>query len=509
MIYFDTLQLNTFLQQYSIEKKQQEEINAFYQQKDNAFVWLNDSGLNEYAKSFIALLRNEDSLQKTNNATSKQKFQKLYTTISSNTKFNIKDSTSKAFEFLLTTFFLDYAQQNWESINEDKIKNAGWYITKKNVSPTQRLNLFLKNDISKNPSYLPVNRQYALLNNNLKKYIVIEHNGGWKNWTKSITTLKKGDSNAIIPLIKQQFSLQDDLVNNDNNNMFNDALETAVKKFQSRFGINADGIIAGKTLTELRVPIHQRIEQILINIERSKWMPIEQQGDYLAVNIPDFKLLVYNNNNLEWSCNVVVGKSQISSNTIIFNDSLENIVFSPYWNLPSSIMFKETLPAMSRNGKYLNNHNMEIINNNEQVIAQSQIKQSELGKNFPYMIRQKPGKNNALGLVKFLFPNNYNIYMHDTPEKSLFEESNRMFSHGCIRVKEPVKLAKFLLRKDTIWTDEKIANAMNGEKEIYVKMKNKVPVYIAYFTVWVDRAGNLNFRDDIYHHDIKMKQLLF
>ncbi|MCX6210628.1 MAG: L,D-transpeptidase family protein [Bacteroidetes bacterium] len=507
--YFDTFQLHTFLEQHLIEKNQQNDIKAFYQQRDNAFVWLNDSGLNEYAKSFIELLSNEDSLQKTNNATSKQKFQKLYSTISSNTKFNIKDSATKAFEFLLTTIFLDYAQQHWEGISEEKIKQSGWFITKNNISATQRLNIFLKNDISKNPSYLPVNRQYALLNDYFKKYIAIEKKGGWKNWTSNIKGFKKEDSSATISLIKQQLVLQEDLVTNDNTNVFNDALEVAVKKFQKRFGLNEDGIITGKTLIEMNIPLRQRIQQLMVNIERSKWMPIEQQGDYLAVNIPDFKLLVYNNNKLEWSCNVVVGKSQISSNTIIFNDSLENIVFSPYWNLPSSIMFKETLPAMSRNGQYLNNHNMEIINNNEQIIAQSQIKQSQLGKNFPYMIRQKPGKNNALGLVKFLFPNNYNIYMHDTPEKSLFEESNRMFSHGCIRVKEPVKLAKFLLRKDTSWTDEKISNAMNSGKEIYVKMKNKVPVYIAYFTAWVDRAGNLNYRDDIYHHDVKMKQLIF
>ncbi len=391
-------------------------------------------------------------------------------------------------------------------ISQEKVNQAGWFITKNNISSIERLDLFLKNDIQKNKSYQPVNRQYNLLNVYLKKYTALEKKGGWVN---NITTAKKGDSASTILLIKEQLFLQGDLVVNDYTNVFNDSVELAVKKFQHRLGIAENGIVGGKTLMELNVSIHQRIEQLMINIERSKWMPIEQEGDYLAVNIPDFKLLVYTNNKLEWSCNVVVGKSNFSSHTIIFNDSLVDIVFSPYWNVPASIMFKETLPAIRSNRHYLSSRNMEIVDENNKTIPLSRINKNQLRSGFPYSIRQKPGKNNSLGLVKFLFPNNYNIYMHDTPEKSLFNESTRMFSHGCIRVEEPIKLAKFLLRNDSSWTDEKIATAMDGTKEIYVKLHRKIPVYIAYFTAWVDKAGNLNFRDDIYHHDAKMKELIF
>ncbi len=503
---FDSSYLSVFFERYSIKKDEQENIQAFYDSTKNSFIWLNELGLNTHAINFIALLNDEDSLQKITNKSNKQNLQILYQTVFNNKSFNIKDTTAINLELLLTIGFFNYAQQHWEGISQVKIEQAGWFISKNKVSLIQRLNLCIKNDTTKSAIYKPVYRQYNLLSNTLKKYTVFEKNG---TWLSNLMAAKTGDTSVKVGLLKQQLFLLEDLVLNNNTNVFDEALEVAVKKFQHRFGITEDGIVAGKTLRELNVPLKQRIEQLVINIERSKWMPIEQMGDYLAVNIPDFKLLVYNNDHLEWSCNVVVGKSTVSSNTIIFNDLLENIVFSPYWNIPSSILFKETLPSINRNSNYLNSHNMEIIDENNTVIPLSAIKQNQLGKNFPYNIRQRPGKNNALGLVKFLFPNNYNIYMHDTPEKSLFDEPNRMFSHGCIRVEEPIKLAKFLLRKDNSWSEEKIITAMNANKEMYVKLNDKIPVYITYFTAWVDRAGNVNFRDDIYGHDVKMKQFQF
>jgi murein L,D-transpeptidase YcbB/YkuD len=186
------------------------------------------------------------------------------------------------------------------------------------------------------------------------------------------------------------------------------------------------------------------------------------------------------------SCNVVVGKA--TNKTVIFRGDMKYVVFSPYWNVPPSIINKEILPAMKRNPNYLAKHNMEYNG----------------GK-----IRQKPGPNNSLGLVKFLFPNSFNIYLHDTPSKSLFKEDKRAFSHGCIRVSEPFELARYLLRHDPSWTPEKINGAMNSGKEQYVTLKNTVPVYLVYFTAFVDAQGKLNFRDDIYNRDQELKEMLF
>ena len=178
---------------------------------------------------------------------------------------------------------------------------------------------------------------------------------------------------------------------------------------------------------------------------------------------------------------------------MMFTGNLNQIVFSPYWNVPSSIVEKEILPAMQRNPNYLASQNMEIV------------KQTS---NLP-VIRQLPGPKNSLGKVKFLFPNSFNIYFHDTPAKSLFERDKRAYSHGCIRLAEPEKMANYLLRNNPEWTPERIHEAMNSGDEKYVKLKNPVPVFITYYTAWVDESGQLNFREDIYSHDKKLAEKMF
>jgi murein L,D-transpeptidase YcbB/YkuD len=223
-----------------------------------------------------------------------------------------------------------------------------------------------------------------------------------------------------------------------------------------------------------------------MNMERIRWVPAQPTTDYLVVNIPEFRLHVYERGQYQWSSSVVVGTA--ANHTVIFTGNLRQIVFSPYWNVPPSILKNEILPAIARNPNYLARNNMEW---------------------YAGGVRQKPGPGNALGKVKFLFPNNYKIYLHDTPSKSLFSEQRRTFSHGCIRVSEPTKLAQFVLRNDENWDSVKIVKAMNAGKEQFYSVKDPIPVYIVYFTAWVDRDGKLNFRDDVYGHDKRMKARLF
>jgi murein L,D-transpeptidase YcbB/YkuD len=309
--------------------------------------------------------------------------------------------------------------------------------------------------------------------------------------------------------LKHLLYVTGDLKQAENTSLFNDSLLMALFRFQKRHGLNEDSSINKATLNALQTSLDDRIQQLLINMERCRWVAGDMKGDYLSVNIPDYRLLVFKDSKLEWSCRVIVGQAKEIHNTVIFNDQIEFIVFSPYWNIPKSILIKETLPAIKRNRRYVSIHHLEIINSKGERVNPNSIKWSRYNKNFPYAIRQKPGEDNALGLVKFLFPNNYNIYLHDTPNKSLFKETSRAFSHGCIRVEEPFKLACYLLKNDTNWTKEKIDSAMHGGEEIYVKLSQKVPVFITYFTAWVDRNGQINFRDDIYLHDARMKQILF
>lgn len=250
-------------------------------------------------------------------------------------------------------------------------------------------------------------------------------------------------------------------------------------------GYKEDGKINKALLAEMNFPVEKRIEQIMVNMERSRWVPVQLIDNYLVINIPEYKLHVYDHDSILFNMNVVVGKNE--HKTVIFNGNLRYIVFSPYWNIPRSILKNETFPAMRRNPDYLAQHNMEWNGGN---------------------VRQKPGPDNSLGLVKFLFPNSHSIYLHDTPAKSLFNEDNRAFSHGCIRVAEPKKLAQYLLRNDTAWNEEKITTAMNKGVEQYVTLKTAIPVFIAYFTAWVDRQGNLNFRNDIYKRDSRLAKMI-
>lgn len=265
----------------------------------------------------------------------------------------------------------------------------------------------------------------------------------------------------------------------------------AVRQAQKRFGLKQDGVISSNLIKELNVPAKDRIEQILINMERMRWMPQQPEGKRIVVNIPEFKLHVYEGPDEVFNMDVVVGK--VGHNTVVFNDELKYVVFSPYWNIPESIVRSEIQPAMARNSDYLDRNNMEQTGYNSGVPV----------------IRQKPGGSNALGLVKFIFPNNYNIYLHDTPSKGLFSRAQRAFSHGCIRVAEPKRLAEYLLKDQPEWTPESISEAMHASEEQWVKLTETVPVFISYFTAWVDNEGLLNFRDDIYGHDKKVGERLF
>ncbi|HYH55814.1 MAG TPA: L,D-transpeptidase family protein, partial [Anseongella sp.] len=284
-------------------------------------------------------------------------------------------------------------------------------------------------------------------------------------------------------------------------------LDSLVSEYRSCNGLKAGGHIDGELLRDLNILPAERARKILVNMERLRWVPKAPGSNYLLVNIPGFMLYAYENDSLAWSMPVVVGKPV--HQTVIFSGSMKYVVFSPYWNIPPGILANETLPAIKRDPSYLRRNNMEVVSGGKVIDPATLNWRKYSASRFPYMIRQKPGGNNSLGNVKFLFPNEYNIYLHDTPAKSLFAADSRSFSHGCIRVSRPGELAAYLLRADSTWNSSKIAQAMRSGKEKYVTLKEPVSVYIGYFTAWVDSQGRLNFRPDIYGHDAKLSAMLF
>ena len=325
----------------------------------------------------------------------------------------------------------------------------------------------------------------------LPLYYKLQQSGNWDSITKPDKPIHLGESSEIIATVKDRLFRLGDLAVNDSTNVLDSALFSAAKSFQRRMGLSVDGAVGAKMITELNITPAQRARQILVNLERMRWMTPKTDSNYIFVNIPEYKMYVYTADTLTFSMNVIVGTA--ANSTVIFSGNLKNIVFSPYWKVPVKIVRNEIVPGIKKNPNYLEKHNMERIGGSDSLPS----------------IRQKPGPSNSLGKVKFLFPNNYDIYFHDTPNRELFGATSRSFSHGCIRVGEPRHLAEYLLRNDTIWTKYRMDTAMNNTKETWVTLKKSVPVVIAYFTAWVDNNGVLNFRKDIYGHDARLAAKLF
>jgi len=331
--------------------------------------------------------------------------------------------------------------------------------------------------------------QYYKLKAVLKKYRAIEQKGGWDTIAvpKDFVSIKPGDSSEVVAKIRTRLFLTGDIDVDSGKKTYGFALQQAILKYKKRNGFALDKTILPKHINEMNVPISSRIKTIIVNMERCRWVSTEvsKAKEFIVVNIPSYRLTYFKDGKVALISNVVVGNTM--NKTVVFSGMMSYIVFSPYWNVPTSIKEKEILPGIKKNKNYLAKHNMEWNGAN---------------------IRQKPGKNNSLGLVKFLFPNTNNIYLHDSPAKELFNQEKRAFSHGCIRVEKPKELANLILEGEANWTPEKIDAAMNKGKESWYTLKNKIPVYIGYFTAWVDSDGNINFYKDIYERDEQLAAML-
>jgi murein L,D-transpeptidase YcbB/YkuD len=296
--------------------------------------------------------------------------------------------------------------------------------------------------------------------------------------------------------------------------VYDTSLVAAVKNFQQRQGLTADGVIGKSSLNFLNTPLTDRIGQIQLGLERLRWLPEKLSNPYLIVNIPSFQLFgIHDGNGLgqhDIQMNVIVGEAVDGRHTPVFHSTMTYIIFRPYWNVPYKISAKELLPLALRNPDYLARSNLELVSNfspNSPVYEPS-YNNIEMLATGALKLRQKPGPKNALGLVKFAFPNTNNVYLHSTPSKGLFQRARRDFSHGCIRVQDPVGLAEFVLADQGEWTRERIESAMNGKNSKTVTLKKGIPVYIFYSTVLANEEGQPHFYQDIYGHDSILQNLL-
>ncbi len=323
-----------------------------------------------------------------------------------------------------------------------------------------------------------------------------------------------GDTYPGVPRLTRLLRLVGDLPADANTpadqSIYSGALVDAVKNFQRRLGRDPNGRIDAQTLSDLNVPLSRRVRQMQLTLERWRWMPDEYQKAPIVANIPEFRLRAYDKDfKIGVTMNVVVGKAYGGHNTPVFSDTMEYVIFRPYWEVPYSITKSEMVPHLLRDPNYLSEKGFEVVDSKQNVtggtVTPEVLAQLRAGKLF---VRQKPGPKNALGLVKFIFPNSFNVYMHDTPAAELFEKSRRDFSHGCIRLEKPADLAVWVLRDNPGWTPERIHAVMNGATTQQVNLAHPIPVFILYATVVVLDDGIVHFYDDIYGHDASLDKTL-
>ncbi len=372
----------------------------------------------------------------------------------------------------------------------------------------------------------------------LERYLGLEKAGDPQALPRVKTPVKPGDLYPNLAQLDQRLlqlgDLPQDAVVDIQSGTYQGAIVEAVKHFQERSELTADGALGPATIQQLNVPLHQRVAQLRLALERWRWLPHDLPSRFLAVNIPGFTLYAYENQHVSLTIPVVVGRafrgdkrtalpSDIHQ-TPVFMDEMEYVIFRPYWNIPVNITRKEILPALKKDPDYLAKHQYEVYDTEHSVVISQEHLDNKLLEQLQsggLELRQKPGPGNSLGLIKFVFPNDYDVYLHGTPETQLFARSRRDYSHGCIRVQDPVGLAEWTLRGDPQWTRENILAATKGDYPVKkqarsgeanepfeVKLSKPIPVLILYATAYVEEDGDVGFFDDIYGYDKDLERAL-
>ena len=398
---------------------------------------------------------------------------------------------------------------------EGRIRTAGYgdFIWKRNIPRENDVDLLLENSSGNLSDIIeelhPKHEQYGKLRKALAEYRKLDESVKIELTAGNVKgVIKPGTKHPSIPKIRQRLSLTDlkPYDPGDDSLRYDDKLVEAVKQFQTRHNLVADGNISQATLKYLNQTFSRKVQQIEVNLERIRWLPEKYGDDYISINVPEYMMRVYQNGKKEMEMKVVLG-SEFNA-TPIFNDSLEYIVFSPTWNVPASILEEEFIPELQKNPRAFDPERFVITKDGKEINPEEEDWNDKDLDPTKYKMTERPNEENSLGLVKFMMPNNYNIYLHDTPAESLFRKNKRAYSHGCIRLEKPLDFAEYLLRDNSKWDEKAIRESLQLEEPKTVPLKKKYHVEIEYRTVWVDEKGLVHFREDIYGHDQRQIALL-
>jgi L,D-transpeptidase YcbB len=370
-----------------------------------------------------------------------------------------------------------------------------WYTKPRNVDLDARLEKALADEGNLDDALRtlrPPEDGYKPLIDALARYRQIAAQGGWPAIAPA-EKLVPGARAESVGRLKDRLRAEGDLPalpeGATESYVFDESVAPAVARFQKRHGLEATGKVDKETLAELDVPVADRIRQLELNLERWRWLPSDLGNRYIRVNIPEYKMALIENGKPALEMRVVVGKAQ-QSRTPVFSDKMTYLELNPAWNIPQGIAEEEILPKAAGDPGYLARNNIEVVSEGSQT-----------------RLRQRPGPDNPLGQVKFMFPNEHDIYLHDTPADHLFAEAERDLSHGCIRLERPMDLAHYLL-KGSDWTPEKLQEALASGEQKSIELPKPLPVHLLYFTAWVDKDGTVQFRRDVYGHDAKLAKAL-
>ncbi|GIU01163.1 hypothetical protein TSL6_16690 [Sulfurovum sp. TSL6] len=492
-------------------------LKKLYRQLFFVPVWIDENSVSSFTKELFGQINQDKTLDKTSKLY--QDAHRLEREARDIYGSNGTLSQKVDLEFKISQLYKRYADYTlYGSINwgayQDRLYNlkaqgiyAGWMTYRPKFGP---LSLIETAALSGSLSELfaqavPKEYHYKELQASLIQYLEMQKNGGWP--TVSFEgVLKPGESHDVVPFLRERLRITGDYGScySKEDNTYDNCLKDAVVHFQKRHGLEDEGIIGTKTMAALNVPIEKRIEQIRLNLDRIKWLHERNAKRHIIINIPAFTLFFEEDRALRLQMKVITGTRK--NPTPVFSNTVQTIVLNPHWNVPKSIIQKEMIPKIFKDPHAMAKEKIEIYNgwgpNAKKVHAGSvDWGKYRYSKTVPYRFAQTPGYHNALGKVKFLFPNQFHVYMHDTPGKNLFSRNIRAFSHGCIRLSKPMELLETFSTFNDNVDFGKAQKRLEGKKKEFLPLTEKVPVDVVYLTAYVDYDGVLQFRNDIYGYD--------
>jgi murein L,D-transpeptidase YcbB/YkuD len=349
---------------------------------------------------------------------------------------------------------------------------------------------------------------YKAMRDALARYRKLAAAGGWPS-VPGGPTLRSGATDPRVAVIARRLAVTGDLAEisaTGSPDIYGPEIEQAVRRFQARHGLDADGIVGAGTLREMNIPAEQRVQQLEISLERARWVLDDISERFVLVNIAGFRVYVVQDRRITWEARVQVGKPYRKSP--VFRDEMKYLVFNPTWTVPYSIATRDLLPQIKNDPGFFEDRGFDLRDRHGELVEPTSVEWSQVASGrFPYTLVQRPGPANALGRVKFMFPNEYAVYLHDTPSKYLFDRADRTFSSGCIRVENPFELAEVLLGSDG-WTQEKFRQVLDTGKERTVFLSEPIPVLLLYWTAQANPDGTVSFFRDVYERDAMVAKAL-